>query len=208
VVIAVAIWAADATAREDLASRFGSAPGITVIGVAECESELLRLLEASPVDVAVVQMSGGIASCPVWLAQETAVVAIVGTGGDILDALRVGAQAALPRSAGSAELVAAIQGAAAGLSVLPAERLDELLSADRPLAAESRAAPDASILTPREAEVLALMAEGASNKMIARRLGISAHTAKFHVASIFAKLGAASRAEAVAIAARLGLVML
>jgi DNA-binding CsgD family transcriptional regulator len=44
--------------------------------------------------------------------------------------------------------------------------------------------------------------------MIARRLGISAHTAKFHVASIFAKLGAASRAEAVAIAARLGLVML
>jgi DNA-binding CsgD family transcriptional regulator len=63
-------------------------------------------------------------------------------------------------------------------------------------------------LTPREIEVLAAMADGASNKVIARRLGISFHTAKFHVASILAKLDADSRTEAVALAARLGLVML
>ena len=66
---------------------------------------------------------------------------------------------------------------------------------------------DAEIaLTPRELEVLALLAEGASNKLIARRLGISVHTAKFHVASIMAKLGAGSRTEAVTIGMRRGLV--
>jgi DNA-binding NarL/FixJ family response regulator len=63
-------------------------------------------------------------------------------------------------------------------------------------------------LTPRELEVLAAMADGASNKAIARRLDISFHTAKFHVAAILAKLDADSRTEAVARAAHLGLVML
>jgi DNA-binding CsgD family transcriptional regulator len=63
-------------------------------------------------------------------------------------------------------------------------------------------------LTPRELEVLALMAEGASNKLIARRLGISTHTAKFHVASLIDKLDAVSRTDAVAHAARLGVIHL
>jgi DNA-binding CsgD family transcriptional regulator len=63
-------------------------------------------------------------------------------------------------------------------------------------------------LTPRELEVLALMAEGASNKAIARRLGISTHTAKFHVASLIDKLDAVGRTDAVAHAARLGVIVL
>ena len=65
-----------------------------------------------------------------------------------------------------------------------------------------------AILTARELEVLALLAEGASNKVIARRLGISVHTAKFHVASLCGKLGASSRTEAVTLAARRGLILL
>jgi DNA-binding CsgD family transcriptional regulator len=63
-------------------------------------------------------------------------------------------------------------------------------------------------LTPRELEVLALLAEGASNKLIARRLGISAHTAKYHVASLMEKLDAVSRTDAVAHAARIGVLHL
>jgi len=63
-------------------------------------------------------------------------------------------------------------------------------------------------LTARELEVLALLAEGASNKLIARRLGISAHTAKFHVASLLDKLDAVSRTDAVAQAARIGVLQL
>lgn len=66
-------------------------------------------------------------------------------------------------------------------------------------------APD---LTPRELEALRLLAEGLPNKTIASRLGISEHTAKFHVNSILSKLGAQSRTEAVTRATRLGLTLL
>lgn len=65
---------------------------------------------------------------------------------------------------------------------------------------------DALALTPREREVLALLAEGAPNKTIARRLGISVHTAKFHVASLLDKLDATGRTDAVMHAARLGVI--
>ncbi len=65
--------------------------------------------------------------------------------------------------------------------------------------------PDVA-LTPRELDVLALLAEGASNKAIARKLGISVHTVKFHIASLFDKLDADGRTEAVAQAARMGAV--
>ena len=64
------------------------------------------------------------------------------------------------------------------------------------------------MLTPRELEVLGLVAEGESNKSIARRLGISVHTAKFHVASVLDKLDATGRTDAVAHAARLGIIQL
>ena len=70
------------------------------------------------------------------------------------------------------------------------------------------AGADTNPLTPREAEVLALLAEGASNKTIARRLGISVHTAKFHVGSLIDKLEAVGRTDAVAHAARLGVIHL
>jgi DNA-binding CsgD family transcriptional regulator len=76
-------------------------------------------------------------------------------------------------------------------------------------AVAARNEPEADIaLTARELEVLALLAEGASNKLIARRLGISTHTAKFHVASLLEKLDAVSRTDAVAHAARTGVLHL
>jgi DNA-binding CsgD family transcriptional regulator len=69
--------------------------------------------------------------------------------------------------------------------------------------------PEANVeLTARELEVLALLAEGASNKLIARRLRISTHTAKYHVASLLEKLDAVSRTDAVAHAARIGVLHL
>jgi DNA-binding CsgD family transcriptional regulator len=83
-------------------------------------------------------------------------------------------------------------------------------AADVALVATATAAPvDAdAALTKREFEVLALMAEGASNKAIARRLGISVHTAKFHVGSLIDKLDASGRTDAVAHAVRLGVIHL
>ena len=77
-----------------------------------------------------------------------------------------------------------------------------------PSTAVSPSADEDVPLTPRELEVLALLAEGASNKVIARRLGISVHTAKFHVASLLDKLDAVGRTDAVAHAARRGVINL
>ena len=79
-----------------------------------------------------------------------------------------------------------------------------LVSRDRPTAIE----PAEIDLTPRERDVLLLLAEGASNKAIARRLGISVHTAKFHVGSLLEKLDATGRTDAVTHAARLGVINL
>lgn len=95
------------------------------------------------------------------------------------------------------QIVAAIEAAAAGLVVLHADHAGGVTgpSGDDPL-------------TPREREVLQMLAAGLGNKEIAARLGISDHTAKFHVSQILAKLGAASRAEAVSIGMRRGLVPL
>jgi DNA-binding CsgD family transcriptional regulator len=83
----------------------------------------------------------------------------------------------------------------------PGEAADVALVAARDRPHE----PDVT-LTPRELDVLALLAEGASNKAIARRLAISVHTVKFHVASLFDKLDADGRTEAVAQAARMGAI--
>ena len=82
----------------------------------------------------------------------------------------------------------------------PGEPADAVL-----VAARGPQDPDLA-LTPREFDVLALIAEGASNKAIARRLGISVHTVKFHIASLFDKLDAEGRTEAVAQAARIGAI--
>jgi DNA-binding CsgD family transcriptional regulator len=112
-----------------------------------------------------------------------------------LEALRLGVRALLPRDATEREVLAAIDAAAAGLALIDPRDLDQLLAA----APVARAADSSGVLTPREREVLAIMAEGDANKAIAWKLQISEHTAKFHVASILAKLNAGSRTEAVAV---------
>ena len=123
------------------------------------------------------------------------------------DALRGGARSVLPRDATPDEIIAALEAAAAGLVTLPADLAVDLVSAPRgPVARPG--GPPTPPLTRREVEVLGLLAEGLANKNIASRLGISEHTVKTHVASILTKLDAFSRAEAVAIGARQGLILL
>jgi DNA-binding NarL/FixJ family response regulator len=134
-----------------------------------------------------------------------------GAAVDALRALDVPGWAVLPRGATAAELRAAIAAAAAGLAVLPAEtaatglaatRLDVGGNEDREGESDIRE----EALTGREQEVLGLLGLGLSNKEIGVRLAISEHTAKFHVASVLAKLGAHNRAEAVHRGIRRGLV--
>ena len=119
------------------------------------------------------------------------------------EALRLGVRAVLPRDASPAAVLAAVEAASSGMAVLDPHELETLLAASVP----SPAPAEPSVLTPRELEVLAMMAEGAANKNIAWKLGISEHTVKFHVASILGKLHAGTRAEAVAIGMRKGLIL-
>jgi len=108
----------------------------------------------------------------------------------------------LYQGAAAAGLVALDPAAVSRLS-LPAAEEDVEAGDD-----EESPAPADATLTAREGEVLRLMALGLPNKTIASRLGISLHTAKFHVAQILAKLGATSRTEAVTLGARRGLITL
>jgi two-component system, NarL family, response regulator YdfI len=123
------------------------------------------------------------------------------------EALRAGARSVLPRDATPDEILAAVEAAAAGLVTLPVDLAVDLVSGTRGPATRS-VGPPTQPLTRREIEVLGMLAEGLANKNIAARLGISEHTVKTHVASILTKLDAFSRAEAVAIGARQGLILL
>lgn len=140
-------------------------------------------------------------------------VLVLAAGPDALQALRAGAAAVLPSHASAAELAAAIRGVTLGLVVIGHDLRDAVIGGSDPGGdADAGIAPAedevaAIDLTDREWQVLALLADGASNKSIARTLGITPHTAKFHVASIVAKLGVTGRTEAVAKAMRMGLLM-
>jgi DNA-binding NarL/FixJ family response regulator len=123
-----------------------------------------------------------------------------------LDALRHGVRALLSRDASEAGILAAVAAAAQDMAAIDARELEGLLLAAPATAAT--ASNGRSELTARELEVLRMMADGAANKIIAWKLGVSEHTVKFHVASILAKLGASSRTEAVTLGIRKGLVLL
>jgi DNA-binding CsgD family transcriptional regulator len=103
----------------------------------------------------------------------------------------------LPRNAPPRQIEAAVAAAGAGLVVrLPAAA--GAAAAPPAPAGFARDEAGAALLTPREVEILAMVGDGASNKEVARRLGISAHTVKFHLEAVFRKLGVTTRAEAVA----------
>ncbi|MBV9544814.1 MAG: response regulator transcription factor [Chloroflexi bacterium] len=113
--------------------------------------------------------------------------------------------ACLARDVDADQLDLAVRSAESGLVLL-----DLPVAATALMPTSTVAAPPVNTdpLTARELQVLQLVAQGLPNKGIARRLGISENTAKFHVASLCGKLGASSRTEAVTIAARLGLILL
>ncbi|MGI8539115.1 MAG: response regulator transcription factor [Rubrobacteraceae bacterium] len=124
----------------------------------------------------------------------------------ILSELGLRGWAVLPLDASTGEVLAALFAASRGLATVTADLAERLL-----LPEDSRPTDEVGpgrLLTPREVEVLGLISRGLANKNIARQLKISDHTVKFHVSSIYTKLDAANRAEAVSIAARLGLITL
>ena len=137
------------------------------------------------------------------LASRVPTAAVLWSEDQAGEALAAGARAVLLRDRLDDRLLPAVTAAVAGLVALDAGVADSVLR-PRPVPSQALVEP----LTARELEVVQLLAEGLTNRRIGERLGISEHTAKFHVNSILGKLGASSRSEAVAQAARLGLVLL
>ena len=133
---------------------------------------------------------------------QTQVIALTSfqEGTLVQDALRAGAVGYLLKDVQVDQLAEAIRSAHSGRSMLAPEAAQALAEV------AARPAPPGGDLTPREHEVLALIVEGKSNAQIARELGISLSTARFHVSTIIDKLGAANRTQAATLAVRFGLV--
>jgi DNA-binding NarL/FixJ family response regulator len=209
--VAVAILSADPSVR----GRFESLPQgdrtVTIAGVVGHLSDFMSLISRKTIDIAVIDDPTD-EQLEQWKEARTKPpLLVLLNAGDRKNAVRVfaaGATAILDRSAAGKKISAAIAAAAAGLVVLEPEHLGVIDHASPSAEPLEHNGTGPLRLTPRELDVLAAMADGASNKAIARRLNISLSTVKFHVASILAKLDADSRTEAVMKAAQSGLVML
>lgn len=131
------------------------------------------------------------------------VVALVADYDQSAEAWNAGSRAILSRETGIDKMLSAFRAVTTGLIVLDPSVSSSLLPSSPQRPADLENAP-----TPRELEVLQLLAEGLTNRAIAKQLDISEHTVKFHVNAILSKFGAQSRTEAVVVATRLGFILL
>jgi len=223
--ITVQIIAASTVVRAGLAALIGADERFEVLGsfaTARAAHDAIELAERSA-DLIIAELGDSLSDEIVERATTTAgtetdgpaIVALIPDWQQKLvgSLLRSGVSAVLPNTATGEEILAAVEAALAGLIVLPRDAF-EIFEETQPTQEtnhESTALdlePLTETLTPRERQVLEMMAEGLGNKEIAWRLQISEHTVKFHVSSILGKLGASSRTEAVTQGLRRGLIMM
>jgi DNA-binding NarL/FixJ family response regulator len=201
------IVANDSLARAGLTALLANQANILVVGQASSDDDLMAALAIYRPDILLCDLGwkpeellGQLDSLDL---AEIPLVALLPDITYVSPAWTGGARGLLPRSAAGDKLAAALLAVAQGLVAIDPAFTGALLphsQAAAPLPAEP--------LTPREQEVLQLLAEGLPNKSIARRLDISDHTVKFHVNAIMGKLNAQSRTEAVVRATQLGLILL
>ena len=202
----VLILANDPLARAGLAALLADEPTISIAGQSSSDADLDAMLAAFQPDVLLWDLGWTPDSQIAWLSQfveehslpVVALLAVESLAGMVRAA---GARGLLPRTSTASQMAAALHAVVQGLLVFDAT----LLAAPSPIPTEFDLVEP---LSARELEVLRHLAEGLSNKEIARAIGVSEHTAKFHVNAILGKLGAQSRTEAVVKATRAGLILL
>ncbi|MEX3813714.1 LuxR C-terminal-related transcriptional regulator [Paraburkholderia sp. BR13439] len=208
----VAVIAASWQERASLQALVEANPALEFLGSAADAEKLVDCLAGSVPDVIVADTAPEASDAlkiPLELSHALPSLVLLSDDPDsdwMLDALPADAVAILPRIAMPAEIVVSIEAVAAGLCVLTPDILARLLAETRP---SRQKAPGETFeaLTLREIEVLAMLADGLGNKEIARQLDISDNTVKFHLSSIFGKLGATNRTEAVMLGMRHGFIM-
>lgn len=198
---ALAVVADSALVRSGLAAILGASAELEVVAtVAPDETDALP---PSGLDLIVrdVPAASGAEEALSSLPRAIPVLAVIDAPEQARDLVQAGARGVVVRDAPAESLRAASVAVASGLRALDDESFEHVLS-------RTTGDLEASPLTRREREVLELVADGLSNKLIAERLGFSEHTAKFHLRSILDKLGADTRTDAVAKAARRGMLTL
>jgi len=203
-VIDVAVIAAAPAVRAGLRVLLASDPALRVIG----EGATLAELQHSPLDsveIAVVHALPSIQITPRDLLRGVLFVVDDWSTATALRDVRF-AWGIVPSDVTAEGLIAAVTSLYHGLIVIHPDVAVQLVA--QPSVTLDEVDPLAEPLTSREQEVLQLVGQGLANKMIADRLHISEHTVKFHVSAIYAKLGVASRTEAVRAGARRGLIVL
>ncbi len=205
--VRVLVIADDPLARAGLASLLATQAGLVVAGEAAGDA----LLDSGPLSEQTDLVVWDLGWDPERGLEEMAqaplgvvpLVALVASEADGATALALGAHGALSRDTPPEALAKALMAVAHGSVVLDPALADALLRTE-----ETTPTPLPEPLTPREVQVLFLLAEGLPNKLIAERLDISENTVKFHVNAVLGKLSARTRTEAVMRATRLGLVPL
>jgi len=208
-VIRIAIADDHPVVREGLVAMLETEPDFQVVGTATTGAEAVALVARTDPDVMLLDLElpelDGVGVLRRLVAEGARVRVIVFTVFDtderIIAAVEAGAAGYLLKGAPRAELFAAVRTVAAGGSLLASVASSAVLRRVR-----GEVPPGGPSLTPREREVLEALARGLGNKQIAAELGVSERTVKFHVSSLFVKLGARNRTEAVTIGARAGLV--
>ncbi len=186
----VAVWTDDPYLRAGLEAMLSAEPDLDVPALPAARDE-------PDVDVLVIEVPETAETEP---AADLPCLALVGSPEEARAALGRGFRGAVQRRAAPELLLAALRAVAAGLVVAEPSTLEDT--------DQAAATPEDDPLTEREHEVLELLAEGRSNREIAEELGLSPHTAKFHVNAILDKMGAQTRTEAVVLALRSGYLLL
>ena len=201
-----------ASVREGLVLLLGGLPDIDVVGAAADGEQALALVAAHEPDAILLDLHmpvlDGVSTTRRLAAEHPGVAVVVLTtyadDRSVLDALHAGARSYLTKDADRTHIAQALQAAAGGLTVIDprvhATLLAATAAAPEPGPGPSAPAPDD--LTPREVEILGLIARGLTNPEIAARLYLSNHTIKTHISRIFAKTGSRDRAAAIGYAHR------
>lgn len=212
--IRVLVVAYSPVVRAGLSAVLTANPNFSILGSTSSLDTLIGDIEQLQPDVVLLDLNG-YSQSRLWEKQYTTAILVIAEDFEnfeenltIYEAFGAGVRGILLETSTESEIIAAVETVAMGLVVLHPDVVESLLPLKQSTRQDKLLTNPIQALTPREIEVLQMLGSGNSNKAIAKDLHISEHTVKFHISSIFQKLGVSTRTEAVSVGLRLGLILL